>query len=83
MVPRSRNAMVVMDPLRLCASQKNLLFRRGDAAARALSGPLTKTQRRTIKVHDYGDPGVIALRQHGTIIRLGQRCKWVHSGGRG
>ena len=66
------------DPLRPCgpslrppqgrdAHLPNMLtFRRDDAAARAVIGPLTQTRRRTIKVHDCVEAS--ALRECGTII---------------
>ena len=48
---------------------KILTFRRGDAAARAVIGPLTKTRRKTINDHDYveASAGSLALRERGTI----------------
>ena len=72
MVPRPRNG--VKDPLRSCGPSlrptqgpdvrhtKMLTFRRGDAAARAVIGPLNKTRRRTIKVHDFIEASAWSLR---------------------
>ena len=62
MVTRSRNARGLRTPygpdVRL---PKIVTFRRGDAAARAVIGPLTKTQCRTIKVHDYVEASAWSL----------------------
>ena len=41
---------------------KIVTFRWGDAAARAVIGPLTKNRRRTIKVHDYIEASAWSLR---------------------
>ena len=43
------------------APPKIVTFRRGDAAARAVIGPLTKTRRRTINVHDCVEASVWSL----------------------
>ena len=72
MVPRSRNG--VTDPIRLCGPSlrppkgpdarlpKIVNFRQGDAAARAVIGPLTKARRRTIKVHDCVEASAWSMR---------------------
>ena len=45
---------------RTCAS-KTVTFRRGDAGARAVIGPLTKTRRRTINGHDCVEGSVCVV----------------------
>ena len=71
----------VADPLHPCGPSlrprpgpdvrlpKIVTFRGGDAATRAVIGPLTKTRRRTIKVHDCVEASAwVALGECGTII---------------
>ena len=41
---------------------KNVTFCWGDTAVRAVIGPLTKSRRRTIKVHDCVEASALSLR---------------------
>ena len=60
--PRLSPLQVVCD-VRL---PKNGTFRRGDAAARAVIGPLTKARRRTIRLASKRPRWVVALRERRT-----------------
>ena len=82
MAPSRRNARGFTDPLRPCGPslrppqgpdghfRKSVTLRQGDAAARAVIGPLTKTRRGTETGSRLrrSDCVVVASRRRGTVI---------------